>query len=73
MVGPIVRPSTPEPRLRDRNSGRITRDRAEHFRNRHSDTGDLSMRFSNGASTREKMLRLAAALLINAADFENPD
>lgn len=73
VVGPIVRPSTLEPRLRDRDSGRITRDWAEHFRNRHTDTGGLGMRFSTGVSRREEMLLLAAALLINAAYFENQD
>lgn len=73
VVGPIVRPSTLEPRLRARDSGRITRDWAEHFRNRHTDTGGLGMRFPTGVSRREEMLLLAAALLINTAYFENQD
>ncbi len=60
-------------RRRGRDAGRITKEWAGLFREWHTDADNFGVRFAHGASTREKMLLLAATLLINAAYFENPD
>lgn len=73
VVSPIFRPSTFKVRRSGRDAGRITKESAGLFQEWHSDADNFGVRFPRGASTREKILLLAATLLINAAYFENPD
>lgn len=73
VIGRIFRPSTFEVRRRGQDAGQITKQWAGLSREFYTDADDFGVCFAPGASTREKMLLLAATLLINAAYFENPD
>ena len=73
VVGPVLRPSTFEVHRRGREAGRITKEWAGLFREWHTDADNFGVRFARSAAVRDKMLLLAATLLINAAYFENAD